>query len=113
MANTEVKSESVQAASERPEDASAQELGSIRSAYLARVAAAESSDFGAHDTAWESGAVRGAYLKHLAETAEVAAIGGTGGSEGNLLRAILAAHATIVAAPRGGRSLRKAGARKR
>jgi len=108
MANTEVKSQSVQAASERPEDASAQESGSIRSAYLARVAAAESSAFGAHETAWESGAVRGAYLKHLAETAEVAAIGGTGGEE-NLLRTILAAHATVVATP----TSRKARLRKR
>lgn len=112
MANTEVKSQSVQAASERPEDASVPESGSIRSAYLARVAAAESAAFGAHETAWESGAVRGAYLKHLAETAEVAAIGGTAGEE-NLLRTILAAHATVAAAPSLRGSNRKARAHKR
>ena len=114
MVNTEVKGESIQAAaSEHPEEASAQESGSIRSAYLARVAAAASSDFGAHETAWESSAVRGAYLKHLAETVEVAAIGSTGGSEGNLLRTILAAHATIGAAPSLRRRARKARTRKR
>lgn len=108
MADTEVKGESVQAPpSERLEEISAREADAIRSAYLARFATGEPSDVGAHEAAWESGAVRGAYLKHLAETTEVAAIGGTGVSEENLLRTVFTAHATAVAPPRTRRKPRK------